>query len=118
MASRTSSPQPGGIAQFFKFAERGTNLRTELLAGVTTFFVMAYIIFVNPGILSGGPLEGQGPPFVATLTATCLAAALMSISAWIIACSSDRSVSGDNTSRSGETLPPRWSRPSDVAARR
>jgi AGZA family xanthine/uracil permease-like MFS transporter len=68
-----------GIARFFHFAERQTSLRTELLAGLTTFVVMAYIIVVNPSILSSGPLEGQGPPFAATVTATCLAAGLMSI---------------------------------------
>ena len=46
---------------FFKFAERGTNVRTELLAGLTTFLTMAYIIFVNPGILSaaGVPQEDR-----------------------------------------------------------
>ena len=67
------------VARYFHFAERKTELRTELAAGLTTFFVMAYIIFVNPGILSGGPLQGLGPNFSATLTATCLAAGLMSI---------------------------------------
>jgi AGZA family xanthine/uracil permease-like MFS transporter len=73
------SSNPGGIEGFFRFAERGTTLRTELLAGLTTFVVMAYIIFVNPAILSGGPLEGVGPPFAATLTATCLSAAVACI---------------------------------------
>ena len=75
--SRTADAN--GIAQFFRFANRGTTLRTEILAGVTTYFVMAYIIFVNPSILSGGPLADHGPPFPATLTATCLAAGLMCI---------------------------------------
>lgn len=68
-----------GIARYFRFSERRTDLRTELIAGLTTFFVMAYIIFVNPSILSGGPLQGLGPDFNATLTATCLAAGVMSI---------------------------------------
>ena len=40
------------MESFFKFSERGTNFQTELLAGVTTFLTMAYIVFVNPGILS------------------------------------------------------------------
>lgn len=77
-----SAQAPAGLAQlarFFRFAERGTNLRIELLAGATTFIVMAYIIVVNPAILSSGPLEGLGPPFAATVTATCLAAGLMSL---------------------------------------
>ncbi|MFC3958577.1 NCS2 family permease [Halovivax cerinus] len=42
----------GGIAGYFDFAEYGTDLRTETLAGLTTFLAMAYIIVVNPAILS------------------------------------------------------------------
>ncbi|HWQ11420.1 MAG TPA: NCS2 family permease [Roseiflexaceae bacterium] len=67
------------LERWFQITARGSSVRTEVVAGLTTFFVMAYIIFVNPAILSGGPLEGQGPPFAATVTATCLAAGLMSI---------------------------------------
>ncbi len=59
---------------FFKFSERGTNLRTEILAGLTTFLTMAYIIFVNPGILSAA-----GVPFEGAATATALGAALMCV---------------------------------------
>jgi AGZA family xanthine/uracil permease-like MFS transporter len=58
------------------------DVRTEVRAGLTTFMVMAYIIFVNPIILGfvGIPgLEGKGLPFAATLTATCLTAGLLSI---------------------------------------
>ncbi len=43
-----------GLAGYFKFAERGTDLVTEARAGLTTFMVMAYIIFVNPTILGAG----------------------------------------------------------------
>lgn len=57
---------------FFKFSERGTDLQTEILAGVTTFLTMAYIIFVNPGILSAA-----GVPFAGAATATALGAGLM-----------------------------------------
>ena len=42
----------GGLDGFFKFTERGTNMGTEVRAGLTTFLVMAYIIFLNPLILS------------------------------------------------------------------
>ena len=42
------------IARYFKFAERGTNFATEVRAGVTTFLVMAYIVFLNPIILADG----------------------------------------------------------------
>jgi adenine/guanine/hypoxanthine permease len=68
------------LERVFKLREHGTTVGTEVLAGVTTFMVMAYIIFVNPAILSFAsvpPLQGQGPPFPATLAATCLVAALM-----------------------------------------
>ena len=44
----------GPIARYFKFAERGTNFLTESRAGLTTFMVMAYIIFLNPSILGAG----------------------------------------------------------------
>ncbi len=60
------------MEEFFKLTERGTNLRTEILAGITTFMTMAYIIFVNPGILSAA-----GVPFAGAATATALGAALM-----------------------------------------
>ena len=65
---------------FFKLREHGTTVGTEVLAGLTTFMIMAYIIFVNPAILSFASvpaLQGQGPPFPATLAATCLVAAVM-----------------------------------------
>ena len=48
---------------FLKFSERGTNFRTEIIAGLTTFMTMAYIIFVNPailGTLAGIVLTGVG----------------------------------------------------------
>jgi len=65
---------------FFKFKERGTNLQTEILAGVTTFLTMAYIIFVNPGILSAA-----GVPFEGAATATALGAGLMCLAMGFIA---------------------------------
>ena len=66
----------------FQLREKGADVRTEVLAGLTTFMVMAYIIFVNPAILSfaGDPkLQGLGPPFAATAAATCLVAGAMTI---------------------------------------
>ena len=53
------------IAQFFKFKELNTDLKTELMAGVTTFATLAYIMVVNPNILSAA-----GMPFGATMAAT------------------------------------------------
>ena len=58
------------LEKLFKLSEHNTSVRTELLAGVTTFLTMAYIIFVNPSILSQTGMD-QGAVFVAT----CLAAA-------------------------------------------
>src|SRR3989442_238883 len=72
----------GLLSRYFGFEERQTDLATEVRAGLTTFIVMAYIIFVNPIILgfTGVPgLDGKGLPFAATLTVTCLAAGVLSI---------------------------------------
>ena len=70
------------LLDYFGLRQQGTDAGTEVRAGVATFMVMAYIIFVNPSILgfagvSG--LEGKGLPFGATLTVTCLTAGLLSI---------------------------------------
>jgi adenine/guanine/hypoxanthine permease len=68
------------LERFFRLTERGTTLGTEVLAGVTTFMVMAYIIFVNPAILNFSgikELQGLGPGFAPTLAATCLVAGVM-----------------------------------------
>jgi len=62
------------LEEYFRFSEHSTNWRTELLAGLTTFITMAYIIFVNPSILSA-----TGMPLAAVTTATCLCAAFGSI---------------------------------------
>jgi len=65
------------LERFFKFSEHGTTVRTELLAGLTTFLTMAYIIFVQPAVLSGTMFDtSTGLDFGAVTTATCLAAAL------------------------------------------
>lgn len=58
------------LEQLFKLKEHGTNVRTELIAGVTTFLTMSYIIFVNPDILSTTGMDKS-----AVFVATCLAAA-------------------------------------------
>ncbi|MCE5329550.1 hypothetical protein LLG07_04360 [bacterium] len=62
---------------YFKLKERNTNVRTEIIAGITTFMTMAYIIFVNPAIFSQGGKTGI--PFEAAVVATCLGAGLMSM---------------------------------------
>ena len=49
------------LARYFKFAERDTNIVTETRAGITTFMVMAYIIFLNGSILLGGIAAAKLP---------------------------------------------------------
>ena len=70
------------LGGFFGFSQRGTNLRTEVIAGLTTFMTMAYIIFVNPAILG---TQGTGLPISGVFFATCVAAALASIAMGIFA---------------------------------
>ncbi|HET7343941.1 MAG TPA: NCS2 family permease [Methylomirabilota bacterium] len=70
------------MERLFALRARDTDAATEVRAGLTTFMVMAYIIFVNPIILGyvGVPgLEGKGLGFAPTLTVTCLTAGVMSI---------------------------------------
>ncbi|EDS77322.1 inner membrane protein YicO [Clostridium botulinum C str. Eklund] len=62
------------MEKFFKLKENGTDLKTEITAGVTTFLAMAYIIAVNPNILGS-----TGMPRGAILTATCLTAGITTI---------------------------------------
>jgi len=62
------------LEKLFKLKEHNTTVKTEIVAGVTTFFAMAYIIFVNPGFLSEAGMD-----FNAVMMATCLAAALGTI---------------------------------------
>jgi AGZA family xanthine/uracil permease-like MFS transporter len=71
------------LERYFGLARHGATVGGEVRGGVTTFMVMAYIIFVNPAILSfsGIPaLQGQGAPFAATQAATCLVAGALTIS--------------------------------------
>jgi AGZA family xanthine/uracil permease-like MFS transporter len=70
----TEAAPEGLLERRFELAARGTNARTEILAGFTTFLTMAYIVLVNPAIL------GQaGMPVAAVAAATCLAAGFASI---------------------------------------
>lgn len=62
--------------KFFKLKEHGTNVRTEILAGLTTFVTMAYIMFVNPLILSTTGMD-QKAVFVATILAAAVATFVM-----------------------------------------
>ncbi len=68
------------LESYFEFARLGTNWRTEILAGVTTFVTMAYIVLVNPAILGAA-----GLPVAAVTAATCLSAAFGSILMGVLA---------------------------------
>jgi AGZA family xanthine/uracil permease-like MFS transporter len=70
------------LERWFELGRRGATVGGEVRGGLTTFMVMAYIIFVNPAILSFAgiaPLQGQGPSFPATQAATCLVAGAITI---------------------------------------
>jgi AGZA family xanthine/uracil permease-like MFS transporter len=68
------------LESYFEFTRLRTNWRTEILAGVTTFLTMAYIVLVNPAILSA-----TGMPLAAVTAATCLSAAFGSILMGVVA---------------------------------
>ena len=68
------------VERYFEFQQLGATWRTEILAGLTTFLTMAYIIFVNPAILAK-----TGMPIAAVTAATCLCAALGSILMGVLA---------------------------------
>jgi AGZA family xanthine/uracil permease-like MFS transporter len=68
------------LETYFEFTRLGTNWRTEILAGVTTFLTMAYIVLVNPAILAAA-----GMPLAAVTAATCLSAGFASIMMGIVA---------------------------------
>ena len=63
-----------GLERYFEFQRLNTNWKTEILAGITTFVTMAYIVFVNPSIL-----KDAGMPVAAVFAATCLSAAFATI---------------------------------------
>ena len=75
-ADRTAPPPSGSgfLERRFRIAQRGSSPRVEALGGMTTFLTMAYILFVNPAILSAA-----GLPFGAVAVATALAACVASL---------------------------------------
>ncbi|MFA5115541.1 MAG: NCS2 family permease, partial [Candidatus Omnitrophota bacterium] len=62
------------IERLFNLKNLNTNIRTEIIAGLTTFMAMAYIIFVNPAMISQ-----TGMDFGAAMMATCISAAVATI---------------------------------------
>ncbi len=81
--TESQCPQPektGWIERHFQLQEKGSHIRQEVMAGVTTFLTMAYIIFVNPQILSAAGMDAQ-----AVFVTTCLIAAIGSIAMGLLA---------------------------------
>ncbi len=64
--------------KFFKLEERGTTIKTEVMAGIITFLSMAYIIFVNPDMLSATGMD-QGAVFTATILASVIGTLIMGL---------------------------------------
>ena len=79
-AAAAAAPASGGfLDRTFHLSEHGTNVKTEIVAGLTTFFAMAYIIFLNPSIIGEGSPAAM--PNTAVITATCIGAV---IGTWLI----------------------------------
>lgn len=90
MQTKLNSEKESFLESYFKLKENNTNVKTEIIAGITTFITMAYIIFVNPNILklagmnsenivgdaAGKFVIGSDPVVSAVFVATCLAAAV------------------------------------------
>ena len=74
--SRTTT----AVERLFRIRERGSSIQTELVAGLTTFVTMAYIIFVNPSIMADAGIPKEAA-FVATIYATVLGNLLMGL--WV-----------------------------------
>ncbi len=85
--TRDARPPAGGLDAFFKLTERGTSVGAEVRAGVTTFLVMAYIIFLNPLILSnmfGDDAAAAGAFIPAAAAATALLAGVLTIAMGLV----------------------------------
>jgi adenine/guanine/hypoxanthine permease len=82
MATTNSRRTGQGLDRYFSISARGSTPRIEVLAGVTTWLTMAYILFVNPAILG---LGGNGLPFAQVLTVTALTAGVLTILMGVVA---------------------------------
>jgi len=77
--AQSAAQTRGGLDGYFKITQRGSSVRTEVIAGFTTFMTMAYILFLNPIILSIADRNGTTLDPGAVLTVTALAAGLTTI---------------------------------------
>jgi AGZA family xanthine/uracil permease-like MFS transporter len=78
----TRSASQSGLDRYFKISERGSTVRTEVVAGFATYLTMAYILFVNPQILG---LGGDGLAFDQVLAVTALTAGVMTLAMGLFA---------------------------------
>lgn len=76
--SAISNASGNGLDRFFALTENGTDVKTEVLAGLTTFVTMAYILFVNPNILEAAGMD-KGAVFMATALASAAATLFMGV---------------------------------------
>lgn len=83
---KVGDPRVSGLDRFFKISERGSSVRTEIIAGFATWLTMAYILFVNPTILGALPdSAGTTLSFPQVLTVTALVAGVMTLAMGIYA---------------------------------
>jgi AGZA family xanthine/uracil permease-like MFS transporter len=78
MTDTSAKPERPFLDRYFQLTENGTNLRTEFVAGATTFLTMVYIVFVNPQILGNAGMD-KGAVFVATCLAASLSTLIMAL---------------------------------------
>lgn len=89
-SEQEASSNRGNLERFFRLREHNTTVRTEIIAGLTTFVTMVYIIFVNTNIMLGGPADasGTGPTgmdSVALIIGTILAAVVPTLAMGLLA---------------------------------
>jgi len=78
VSASTGTAKGSALERYFQLSKNGTTVRTEVVAGATTFLAMAYIVFVNPGILSDAGMDA-GAVFVATALAAALGTLIMGL---------------------------------------
>ncbi|HET9618410.1 MAG TPA: NCS2 family permease [Pseudolabrys sp.] len=78
MSTQTSGQDQSFFERYFRLSEQGTNVRTEFIAGLTTFLTMVYIVFVNPAILGKTGMD-TGAVFVATCVAAAVSTMVMAL---------------------------------------
>src|SRR6187431_3549116 len=76
--TKNEAPFAAALDRYFGLAQQGTDVRTEFIAGVTTFLTMVYIVFVNPIILGKAGMD-QGAVFVATCVAAAVSTMVMAL---------------------------------------